>query len=436
MSESEYKQVDVAAVVYLTLSEIIERYKIQEDSDKADKDKKNSRAMHHMKGLFTGKLVVPVRAKISKDYINNFMFFDVLGVHKGFAKQRLHTRELQDYLFGYREKCKYTINLDGLRNCFLEEGEEIWEACLTLPEKIAVDDVCEPEMDEKGKKKRSWMYRTETLEFSPVVLNKDYVLEAIAKSLLKSIRNYWKKASTEDDNADINERNEAIEEDYRDICVSLALYEIFLKEFYEDELGLYWEYQAYLHEVGECFELLFGKNHELSEEEKEDLNKRIEKIRDDREQYWLMEEMYAHEILYIAVTKCVSFIELLNMEVRFNKEYKTKVTKMDKRFQALIFEHNGNDTLNKAAKDMIEFLDAEKLFEENSYVKELLDMNLPSAKKIFKFLNYIRDNRKISIEGELKDLAWEITCSVYNNRDLLMKLNVDEQIAHEIKSNK
>ena len=290
MNETGYREVEAAAIVYLTLNEIIERYKIREDSDKAGKDKKNLRAMHHMKDLFTGKLVVPVRARISRDYINHFMFFDVLGVHEGFAKQKLHTRELQDYLFGYRKKCNYAINLDGLRNCFLEEGEELWEACLTLPGKIAIDDVCEPKADEKGKKKKRWMYTTETLEYAPVVLDKDYVLEAIAECLLKNIRNYWKKASTEDDEEDVNDRNEAIQEYYRDICVSLALYEIFLTEFYKEEEDQYWEFQEHLQEVGECFELLFGKNQELSEADKEALNKRIEKIAEDREQYQLILE--------------------------------------------------------------------------------------------------------------------------------------------------
>ena len=71
--------VDIAAVIYLTLDEIIERYKVKGETTK------KKYAMKHMTDLFVTQLVIPARKKISINYINHFFFFDVLGINENFA---------------------------------------------------------------------------------------------------------------------------------------------------------------------------------------------------------------------------------------------------------------------------------------------------------------------------------------------------------------
>ena len=222
-------------------------------------------------------------------HINNFFFFNVLGINENFAARRLSVNELPLYLLGYREKCHYALHLDNLRKCAMESGNTQGEVTVYLSDK-----------------------KTETLEFDRVILDKEYVLDEIADYLTGLIREYWRAVKRKEGIQDekVQKIDNEIMELYRDVCVCLALYEIFIKEFQEEEWGLYLKYQRFLGEVSEC---LVRANTE-EKEEVEEVLKWIEKLHKKREHYRLIEKMEQHERMYLAVTQCVAFIELLNME--------------------------------------------------------------------------------------------------------------------------
>ena len=60
-----YRISEDETVVYLTINEIIDNHKVGDD-------KNDKRVLSYMDGLFTADIVMPVKKKISKDYINHF----------------------------------------------------------------------------------------------------------------------------------------------------------------------------------------------------------------------------------------------------------------------------------------------------------------------------------------------------------------------------
>ena len=268
------RRVDVAAVTYLTLNEIIERYKVYEKTKK----KKNKRAMHYIDGLFSNQLVIPVRKKISRDYINHFFFFDILEINGNFAQRRLSSNELMYHLLGYRDKCNYALNLQNLRKCYLDEGDDAASVTVIFPEKRDDDHTI----------------AQEELEYCPVLINQEFVLDCIFKHLMKILRKYWitvQQKETEKRKDSINKTqieklDDKINQYYRDLYVCLILYEIFLRTFFEEEPGLFIGYQEFLNEVEKCYICL--KSKDISEKERCEIKKRVEEIAKKQEQHHLM----------------------------------------------------------------------------------------------------------------------------------------------------
>lgn len=417
MNYEEYgkRKLDIAARTYFTLDKIIDNYKVKDGGEK------NKRAMRYMKDLFTVQLVIPVRKKISKNYVNNFFFFNILGISENFAKRRLSVNELVSYLLKYREKCNYAINLDNLINCYSEEDDE-YDDYEPIEVKIFTGNIVISSEEIPKESEDIALLEDETLYIERVGLDKEYVLTKIVYYLIKTIRMYWKEVKKKKGKREeeLKEINDKIMELYKDMYVCLVIYEIFIREFSEYNLSLEIEYQYFLERVFEWFERVCAENKE--QYEIEELIKQRESLIEEWEQHHVYESLLMHERMYLAVTQCVAFIELLNIEGSYGLKRKRKIEVTKNMYKDMLFKSNGNSTLTKAVKEFADILEQAKIFDDSQ-----LGMDHPTVKNILKFLDYIGDERQQPRVNELVKLAKEIAFPIYDRYGLIMYLDMDER---------
>ena len=175
--------------IYLTLYQILDSYKkemseldstqkqdSESDSEKNKPLRKNLGAMKYLQGIFAGELVVPVRKKISDEYVSNFFFYEILNIHPNFEKAHVSATELQPYLFGIRDKCKSSYNFETLKKCFVgyQENGASEVKMQVLDRESGTRDYFEA----------GWM----SFDFTYVDLDMKFILNKISQELLRYMR--------------------------------------------------------------------------------------------------------------------------------------------------------------------------------------------------------------------------------------------------------
>lgn len=243
------------------------------------------------------------------------------------------------------------------------------------------------------------------------------------------IRKYWlavkaKKGNQSEELRKINE--DTIMDLYRDLCVCLVLYEIFIREFFEEEWELENEYMGFLAQAGEWLERICLGN--MSQDEAWEFARWQEEAGEQLECYHIIRILERHERICLAIIQCVAFIALLNVEDYFRINPKKKITSLKNTYKNLIFKENGLKSKSKVAKDFTDMLENSVLFDD-----EQLDEEHPTVKNIFAFLDRISQARSVAYMEELDKLAWAVVAPVFDREGLLMKLDIKKRNFEKMK---
>ena len=372
---------------YLTLYGIIDKYK-------KENKKANAGALKHVNGIFASDLMIPVRKKMDPEYLSKFFFYEIMEIRVRFAQDRILTTELPAYILGLREKAKNGYYFDKLTKCYLsplENGEatvDVFWHGKTEEAVIMLDEMAEAEEKlQSEKKKAGYVYDCITLPFQYVQLDSMFVLNQIADKMLKSARKYWSEVR---ENQKITDEKRKVEA-YNDFYVSLNLYEIFLRKFPEETATEYEEYTRFLYTMQEDLEVLNGENPTMNQ---------ITEIADyygkfSGKEFQMVENINEHVALYMASVLCVAFIELYNM--KFYYEPALELISEKQAFpRNLLFEKNANDSysIRKLAKEFVG-----KITEKKIFMDLPLHMGHDIVKKIFRFLDYIVEDKKASVHN-------------------------------------
>ena len=344
-------------------------------------------------------MVMPGNKKVGRNYVNDFFFFNIMEVNEGLAENRLNVNEMHKYMIKYSNQYKYNINVNTMKKCYEDSKEEM--GITFFP--IARDKMAQ-------------------VIFPRVYLDKEYVLDKIADYTVLLIKKYWKAIKRKEKGhgeKECEKYENMIMDLHRDICVCLVLYEIFIKEFNAQERALHNEYNRVSVEAGMWMEKICSGN--LIGEEAEEFVRWQKRACLQKDCFWLIQMLQKHERMYFAVTQCMAFIGILNVEMSLPIKAERKIKSKDDCFDALIYADMGNKTKKEEVK-----IAKETLVKSPLFGKDKLDQNHSTVKNILIFLEQISETRNGTGKYALEKMAREISDPIMDRLGAVMKLDIRE----------